>query len=674
MSDSSNNSEVRLRARLHRNLRTAILASRRTPDTGQIARRRRALRRHFLTVTRRAAASSNSHDLNAIRSLFSSLRNRQSSSANTSRPIGVYAFNDPNLHIPQTTSFRFPVLHDHNNITCTHCGAQLWREERILNCCKSGAAVIPRLRPVSDHIWRLFSSKEFSNYQRKCNRLFSFTALGAGGCDNRTWTDPKPPSMLTLHGKAYHRIFDLQEQYENMKVHNSVRFYIYDSELLDQAERVGVDLSLAETLRNHVHENILWAWQYRAAVDDVNNPKAVSSEPAFISFAEASRVNDGNVPGQEVTAPEIAAILYTSGEEDITKRSVITYPQNSPDFRPRFLPLWSPAYETLHYPLLFMHGEAGWSPGHPHENPPKRSRTMNVAGDSHVTLPFYCRQRFLCERVFQRNSRIAQEWITDSLSRSEEDQLTCIESEPIQKRLATARSISQTSSTEKPGQLLPVSFHGPPAKRKHDTEDALAVVNRKGKPHLMITMTCNPLWPEIVQNLLPGQQASDRPDLCCRVFKLKLAVLMSHLKSGNVFGPYDYHMSAIEYQKRGLPQAHVIVKFKNAGPDILNQMDSWVWAQLPDASIAGGELREMVLKYMIHKPCGHHNVDAPCMQTYRDTSTKSCNNYYPQPFRTTATLNDRSGRAEYCRTRNDDNPTIRNKVGNSWVDVPVGNQ
>ena len=47
--------------------------------------------------------------------------------------------------------------------------------------------------------------------------------------------------------------------------------------------------------------------------------------------------------------------------------------------------------------------------------------------------------------------------------------------------------------------------------------------------------------------------------------------------------------------------------------------------------------------------------------------------YYQQPFRTPATLNERSGRAECCRTNNGDNPTVRNKVDNSWVDVPVGN-
>ena len=81
----------------------------------------------------------------------------------------------------------------------------------------------------------------------------------------------------------------------------------------------------------------------------------------------------------------------------------------------------------------------------------------------------------------------------------------------------------------------------------------------------------------------------------------------------------------------------------------------------------------MVLKYMIHKPCGSYNVNAPCMQRNRDTNTKSCNKYYPQPLRTTATLNERSGRAQYSRTKNGDNPTVRNKVGNNWVDVPVGN-
>ena len=89
----------------------------------------------------------------------------------------------------------------------------------------------------------------FRTYQRKYNGLFSFTALAAGDCESRAWTNPKPPSMLTLHEKLHHRIFDLREKYETMRVNNSSRFYIYDSEFVDKAQQLGIDLGIAETLR-----------------------------------------------------------------------------------------------------------------------------------------------------------------------------------------------------------------------------------------------------------------------------------------------------------------------------------------------------------------------------------------------------------------------------------------
>jgi len=34
-------------------------------------------------------------------------------------------------------------------------------------------------------------------------------------------------------------------------------------------------------------------------------------------------------------------------------------------------------------------------------------------------------------------------------------------------------------------------------------QDAMAIVNKFGKPNLFITMTCNPKWHEIEENLLP---------------------------------------------------------------------------------------------------------------------------------------------------------------------------
>ena len=40
----------------------------------------------------------------------------------------------------------------------------------------------------------------------------------------------------------------------------------------------------------------------------------------------------------------------------------------------------------------------------------------------------------------------------------------------------------------------------------------------------------------------------------------------------------------------------------------------------------------------------------------------NCNKYNPQPFRTTAAVNDKSGRAEYKRTDNVNTAAIRQKV------------
>lgn len=66
--------------------------------------------------------------------------------------------------------------------------------------------------------------------------------------------------------------------------------------------------------------------------------------------------------------------------------------------------------------------------------------------------------------------------------------------------------------------------------------DAMAIVQKFGKPSLFITMTCNPRWPEIVQNLALGEAAHFRPDLVVQVFHCKLKELIMCLTKKNVFG------------------------------------------------------------------------------------------------------------------------------------------
>ncbi len=56
-----------------------------------------------------------------------------------------------------------------------------------------------------------------------------------------------------------------------------------------------------------------------------------------------------------------------------------------------------------------------------------------------------------------------------------------------------------------------------------------------GCPHLFITLTCNPKWPETISQLLDNQTAFDRPDVKAVVFKSRLDQLKMNLRNGNYF-------------------------------------------------------------------------------------------------------------------------------------------
>jgi len=87
-----------------------------------------------------------------------------------------------------------------------------------------------------------------------------------------------------------------------------------------------------------------------------------------------------------------------------------------------------------------------------------------------------------------------------------------------------------------------------------------------GCPHVFLTLTCNPKWPEIMSKLQDGQTAFDRPEVTAAVFKSRLDQMKMNIRNGKYFdGPeliYTFHV--IEYQYRGLPHAHLVVPLDNA--------------------------------------------------------------------------------------------------------------
>ncbi|EJD36378.1 hypothetical protein AURDEDRAFT_41876, partial [Auricularia subglabra TFB-10046 SS5] len=109
-------------------------------------------------------------------------------------------------------------------------------------------------------------------------------------------------------------------------------------------------------------------------------------------------------------------------------------------------------------------------------------------------------------------------------------------------------------------------------------------------------MTCNPDWPEIRSKLRPGQEWQDVPLVIVRVFKQKLAVLLKTLKT--MFpnaGHVIYRLYAVEFQKRGLPHCHILIKYEK---DCVStkDIDAVVSAEMPkDPSDA-----DLVKRFMTH--------------------------------------------------------------------------
>ncbi|XP_024990536.1 uncharacterized protein LOC112524820 [Cynara cardunculus var. scolymus] len=377
--------------------------------------------------------------------------------------------------------------------------------------------------------------------------------------------------------------------------------------------------------------------------------------------------------------------IWVEGNDNITayKRSIVVYGRS--DYSKKIEHHYG-CYDPLSYPLFFPNGESGW-----HARIPRHGMCIDeIVNDNEIFDEDHeevnsgrCRKTvtmrdYYCYKFQIRSSnnvillggRLFQQFVVDMYIKIETTCLSFIERNQTKIRSYLYQGVVDcvNAGEVQPSRIgqrvvLHASFIGGPCDMRRRFMDAMTLVQDDGKPDIFLTMTCNPKWPEILKELLPGQTAQDRPDLVARIFRAKLEDLKNQLFKKHILGEVRAYVYVIEFQKRGLPYAHILMIMKPEHK-ITNpyHYDNIVCAEILDPT-KYPEMHELVIKHMMHGPYGHLRPSSPCMEG----EPRKCRFRYLQQSNDKTMQTDNSY-PMYRRRNNGIEVNVRgNILDNRWV-------
>lgn len=411
-------------------------------------------------------------------------------------------------------------------------------------CCRKGYyhTIVPLLPAYPQSFWNQLwvRSSESNTYSRKLNNVFAFSSLGVSG----GFIPLAAPSNVAISGRVYHRLRDIGVG------EHSMRWFLHDEDSRVQSARSQhIPMALFTSFQEYLRmvNPYMRHLQHAAALTTPQQPFALELRDT-------------------VAGGDVAAILHTDMGAAVEPRSVVIWRHGQRDSTP--VNILSSQYEPLQYPVFFPHGTPGWQM----KTYPRCSQI------------WWYRMRILREYRFKLFGRLLNEYVVDMYSRVEDERLMYLR-DGRKKQYRKMKSVidavrEHMLRADVPGQvtqdqgnpahdgncvvtednfLLPASFLGSKAWASEQVADSLAICTERGKPSLFITITTNPNWPEIQSQLLPGQTAADRPDVVDRAFRARMSHAIEQMKAR--FGRVAYVIRVVEFQKRGLPHNHMIVRF-----------------------------------------------------------------------------------------------------------------
>ncbi|KAK1416261.1 hypothetical protein QVD17_32050 [Tagetes erecta] len=564
--------------------------------------------------------------------------------------------------------------HGDQNVICNMCMAKLWPNEVVKSakpayestyalCCGYAKVQLPEYKPPPTNYADMFrSSDSKSNYfksnNRKLNSIFSFTSMG--GKIDKSVNSGNAPYIFRLSGQNYHCMGSLLPSTGSKPKFSQLYIYDTDNEISNRRNAISasttnsasksqnLELQLIKELKDMLDSKNTLVKKFRMARDCFQQNPSIDLKLRLIG----KRDQDGrsyNLP----TTSEVAALIVGDIGDSLDKRDIIVKTRSGSLHRISEL---HPSYLPLQYPLLFPYGDDGYRVDIPHRDVEIDIHTVTSEKLKRQTVSM---REFFAYRIQDRDNqfsiilnsrRLFQQFLVDGYTMIETERLHFIRTQQNKLRRETFENLlnfqtNGNTNVSNLGQrvILPSSFTGGARYMMQNYLDAMSLCKWFGYPNFFITMTCNPKWPEILRFLENTTlKAEDRPDILSRIFKIKLDSFIKDLKDKEILGKVQAVVYTVEFQKRGLPHAHVCL-FMHSDYKLptVEYIDPIISAEIPDKD-EDPELFSLVSDFMIHGPCGVDNMKCPCM------IDKKCSKNFPKDFAPSTSI-DQDGYPIYRR-------------------------
>jgi hypothetical protein len=501
------------------------------------------------------------------------------------------------------------------NIPCRKCSALMFMDEcsnandvlkkgvphEFMMCCRNGNVSVPQSPPIS-HEFKKMVLNHLGNQLPALNAKVAFAGVSSYKAE--------------VPGKQYG--FKILGPYDRVICTNLMAsptfagIYIWDAEeqirlrSAIQGNMEDDDIMTSDTVSfvtKYLMDNNPFAVTLRLASAEPHKPVTLLSSATYTMRAPASRggqvavllPNDG-------TSRSHFAVTTLKGNRIRESDALVLHMNDSPNpAQSQRINYDHASYDALRFPILFPTGVYGW-----------HRSFQSVNRDRRVSLREYY-SFMLQDRPYENNllmdgKRLLQEYIVDAAAKIEDSELLFQSTHQKELRADKYDNIKRAIEEGFTGtlghlrskpQVMNKSMRNSPGQKAAKYKDFVAAFRHHAGVDAFVTMTANPNWPEVLSALKPGASPEDRSDIMNRVFKLKLAKLIKEINNG-ILGEECCVGYVIEFQKRGLPHAHIAIAFKEewklkSGKEV----DLMVSAEIPDPQIHP-KLNKIVLHDSIH--------------------------------------------------------------------------